>query len=158
MSNSIIKGCGFHHIAYRTPDWDSAIGFWCDGLGFAPALTWGEAPHRAAMLDLGDGNYFELFERETSGVENAPESEANALHYMRARRRLRGGVAKRGRSGRSGNATRNGSRFRRQNRSVGQNRVRQRAGRHNSRIFPMRRVIISRDAHRRRRTSSQKLL
>ena len=62
---------GFHHIAFRTPDWDGAMKFWRDGLGFSPKLEWGEAPNRAAMLDLGDGNYFEIFEREPSKADDA---------------------------------------------------------------------------------------
>lgn len=81
MSNSIIKGSGFHHIAFRTPDWDGAIKFWCDGLGFVPRLHWGEAPNRAAMLDLGDGNYFEVFEREATHNENREERESSAMHF-----------------------------------------------------------------------------
>lgn len=55
--------------------------FWRDGLGFSPKLEWGEAPNRAAMLDLGDGNYFEIFEREPSNNDNAQESESTALHW-----------------------------------------------------------------------------
>ncbi len=72
---------GFHHIAFRTSNWDETMGFWRDGLGFAPRLEWGEAPKRAAMLDLGDGNYFEVFEREPSGQENVEEHEQSALHF-----------------------------------------------------------------------------
>ena len=55
--------------------------FWRDGLGFSPKLEWGEAPSRAAMLDLGDGNYFEIFEREPSHNESVGESESTALHW-----------------------------------------------------------------------------
>ena len=78
--NEIIKGCGFHHIAYRTANWDEAVLFWCNGLGCVIKLQWGEAPQRAAMLDLGDGNYFELFEREPTHNENTEERESSALH------------------------------------------------------------------------------
>jgi glyoxylase I family protein len=79
--NNIIQGSGFHHIAFRTPDWDAAIRFWCDGLGFTPKLEWGEAPQRAAMLDLGDGNYLELFEREATGNNDTGERESAAMHF-----------------------------------------------------------------------------
>ncbi|HEX9997733.1 MAG TPA: VOC family protein [Abditibacterium sp.] len=77
MTNQKIPGCGFHHIAIWTANWDASLKFYCDGLGFSPKIEWGDAPQRAAMLDTGDGNYLEVFERET-----APESsgEANILH------------------------------------------------------------------------------
>lgn len=55
--------------------------FWRDGLGFSPKLEWGEAPRRAAMLDLGDGNYFEIFEREPSNNSNSEERESSAMHF-----------------------------------------------------------------------------
>lgn len=78
QENEVVKGCGFHHVAVRTPDWDASLKFWCEGMGFHPALEWGEAPTRACMLDTGDGNYLELFEREP--LENI-EAEAPILHF-----------------------------------------------------------------------------
>lgn len=61
-SNSVLSGCGFHHVAIRTSDWATTIGFYTDALGFREKISWGEAPKRAAMLDTGDGNYLEVFE------------------------------------------------------------------------------------------------
>ncbi len=75
--NSKIPGCGFHHIAIRTSDWDKSIAFYCDGLGFAPKIRWGAAPTRAIMLDTGDGNYLEVFEREQAPTLTG---EPNLLH------------------------------------------------------------------------------
>lgn len=77
QQNEVIKGCGFHHIAVRTSDWDASIQFWTEGLGLHKAIEWGEAPTRACMLDMGDGNYLELFER--APLENK-EAEAPILH------------------------------------------------------------------------------
>lgn len=76
-TNQKIPGCGFHHIAIRTNDWDKSIRFYCDGLGFAEKISWGAAPKRAVMLDTGDGNYLEIFERH-----EAPTlaGEPNLLH------------------------------------------------------------------------------
>ena len=76
--NEIVKGCGFHHVAVRTHDWDASQKFWIEGLGFHPAIEWSEAPTRACMLDMGDGNYLELFEREK--LETA-DAEAPILHF-----------------------------------------------------------------------------
>ena len=76
-TNPKIPGCGFHHIAIRTHDWDKSIRFYCDGLGFVEKISWGEAPKRAVMLDTGDGNYLEIFERaEASTLTGEP----NLLH------------------------------------------------------------------------------
>jgi glyoxylase I family protein len=77
-NNTTIAGSGFHHVAVRTPDWDGSIRFWTQGLGLGVALEWGEAPRRACLLDMGDGNYLELFEREP--LENV-DAEAPIMHF-----------------------------------------------------------------------------
>lgn len=78
--NNTIPGCGFHHVAIRTSRWDESMRFWRDALGFAEAIQWGEAPRRAAMLDSGDGNYLEVFERDP--IEGGPEDDRSAiLHF-----------------------------------------------------------------------------
>lgn len=77
-TNEVVKGCGFHHVAVRTPDWDASLKFWCEGLGFVLKMEWGQAPSRACLLDTGDGNYLELFEREP--LENT-DVMAPILHF-----------------------------------------------------------------------------
>lgn len=62
--NPVIPGCGFHHVAIRTADWERSLRFWQEGMGFRLAVQWGEPPRRACMLDTGDGNYLEIFERD----------------------------------------------------------------------------------------------
>jgi len=76
-SNSVISGCGFHHVAIRTSDWGGTIGFYTDALGFREKISWGEAPKRAAMLDTGDGNYLEVF--EDSGYR--PDPNGAIVHF-----------------------------------------------------------------------------
>jgi glyoxylase I family protein len=76
--NTTIKGCGFHHVAIRTPNWDKSLEFWIDGMGFKQAVQWGEAPSRATLLDTGDGNYLEIFER--APLENT-QVDAPILHF-----------------------------------------------------------------------------
>ncbi len=78
-ANSLIPGCGFHHVAIRTSRWDESLRFWCEGMGFHPAVEWGESPRRACMLDTGDGNYLEIFERDPR--EAGAPSEAAILHF-----------------------------------------------------------------------------
>jgi len=60
-TNRTLNGAGVHHIAVRARDFDQSFAFYTDGLGFTPAHRWGEGETRAALLDIGDGNYLELF-------------------------------------------------------------------------------------------------
>ncbi len=62
-TNKTIGGGGFHHVALRVRDYDKSVQFYTAVLGCAPTVTWGEKPARGALLDTGDGNYMELFER-----------------------------------------------------------------------------------------------
>lgn len=75
MPNEKISGCGFHHVAIRTSEFDKTVTFY-NALGFTTKLIWGEAPRRGVMLDTGDGNYLEAFERDPY---DGP-SEAAILH------------------------------------------------------------------------------
>jgi len=75
--NAVVSGCGFHHVAIRTSRWEESLRFWQEGLGFALAVEWGERPRRACMLDTGDGNYLEVFERDPY---DGP-SEGAILHF-----------------------------------------------------------------------------
>lgn len=77
--NRVVPGCGFHHVAIRTSEWDRTIRFWTEALGFQVAIEWGEEPRRACMLDTGDGNYLEVFERDP--VPGGVPSEGAILHF-----------------------------------------------------------------------------
>lgn len=60
--NTKVAGCGFHHVAVVTRNFDKTLDFYTELLGFKPRVHWQEAPRRAVMLDTGDGNYIEVFE------------------------------------------------------------------------------------------------
>ena len=77
--NTVVRGCGFHHVAIRTSDWERSMRFWQEGMGLHLAVQWGEAPRRACMMDTGDGNYLEVFERDP--VEGGVPSEGAILHF-----------------------------------------------------------------------------
>ena len=67
---------GFHHIAINAVDFDSAIDLYTRILGFSKARSWGTAGKRCAMLDAGNNNIVELFEKKSPGMENG-----SLVHY-----------------------------------------------------------------------------
>ncbi len=64
MSNEIIKGLGYAHIAIAAKDFDKSLTFY-RALGLKLYTTWGEktaaTDTRIALLDMGDGSLVELF-------------------------------------------------------------------------------------------------
>jgi glyoxylase I family protein len=78
IPNTLLRGCGFHHVAIRAWDFDKTLTFYTDGLGFHAKIAWGEKPSRAVMLDTGDGNYLEVFEGNTTA---GPKPEGAILHF-----------------------------------------------------------------------------
>ncbi|MEW6751362.1 MAG: VOC family protein [Candidatus Latescibacterota bacterium] len=75
-TNAAIGGGGYHHVAIRVADFDAAVRFYTEGLGFAPTLCWGEGDGRAVMLDTGDGSCLEVF----AGGSAQPAPEGTLLH------------------------------------------------------------------------------
>jgi glyoxylase I family protein len=61
-TNKTLGGGGFHHVSIRSRNFDKTVEFYTRVLGFIPKIHWQEAPKRAVMLDVGDGNYLEVFE------------------------------------------------------------------------------------------------
>lgn len=68
---------GFHHTALRSMDFDASLLFYTEALGLTEKISWGEKPDRAVMLNAGDGNYLEIFERGEPGVKD----EAVIMHF-----------------------------------------------------------------------------
>lgn len=85
--NATIGGGGFHHIAIRVYDFDATLKFYQEGLGFTRKYGWGADERatggkdsRAALLDVGDGNYLEVFAGGTRQPgEEVPEG--TMLHF-----------------------------------------------------------------------------
>ena len=62
MSNKIISGCTFHHIALQTSDFEKSLKFYTEGLGFEVYKTFvASSGKNVALIDIGEGSYFELF-------------------------------------------------------------------------------------------------
>ena len=62
MSNKVISGCTFHHIALQTSDFEKSLKFYTEGLGFEVFKTFTASTGKnVALIDIGEGSYFELF-------------------------------------------------------------------------------------------------
>ncbi len=67
-TNETLCGGGFHHVAIRVRDFEATLKFYIEGLGFKKRYGWGSDEResggkdtRAALMDVGDGNYMEVF-------------------------------------------------------------------------------------------------
>ncbi|MBQ9151738.1 MAG: VOC family protein [Clostridia bacterium] len=75
MSNNIIKGLGYAHMAIAAKDFDKSLTFY-RALGMKVYTQWGEGDSRIALLDMGDGSLVELFAKpalhtdKVAGVED----------------------------------------------------------------------------------------
>lgn len=78
MSNAVIKGAGFCHIALGAVDFDKSVAFY-EALGMKAVRSWGAAPHRAVMLDMGDGGIIEMFEGSPNEDEVMPKWQHLAI-------------------------------------------------------------------------------
>lgn len=60
--NSVIAGCGTHHIALQTRDWDASMKLYRDVLGMEVIAEFGSPERKIVLLDMGDGSHMELFQ------------------------------------------------------------------------------------------------
>ena len=79
-TNPVLENGGLHHLALRTAHFDRTIAFYTDTLGCLVKNLWGEPGRRGVMMDVGDGNYIEVFERDEDPGEPAPPAEGRLLH------------------------------------------------------------------------------
>jgi catechol 2,3-dioxygenase-like lactoylglutathione lyase family enzyme len=66
-TNKKAKGCGFHHLSMKVKDLEKSVLFYTS-LGFVERVSWGEAPKRTVLLDIGDHNYFEVSQGDPNQV------------------------------------------------------------------------------------------
>lgn len=74
-SNTVIPGCGAHHIAIQTTDFEESMRFYRDVLGMSVALEFEAGGRKIVLLDMGDGSHIELFEpqsEDAAATEGAP--------------------------------------------------------------------------------------
>lgn len=76
--NEAIQGCGTHHIAVQTRDWEKSMAFYQDVLGMKLVAEFGSPERKIVLLDAGDGSHIELFQptdatpSEGDGAVNDP--------------------------------------------------------------------------------------
>ncbi len=70
-------GPGFHHVAIRATNFEASVRFYEEGLGLVRKFGWGEGDSRAALMDMGDGNYVEIF----TGRGDGEIPEGGILHF-----------------------------------------------------------------------------
>ena len=71
-----MKTLGFHHIQMKCQDLDASIAFY-NALGITVERSWGTGEKRACMLNVGNGNYLELF----AGGEKGDKPEGFVGHF-----------------------------------------------------------------------------
>ncbi len=88
MSNPIISGCGVHHISIKARNFDKSLEFYRDVLGFKQKHLWDHETGLVALLDLGDGNYLEIW----SGSHGSASEKAGIIHFALRTNDLDGSV------------------------------------------------------------------
>lgn len=78
--NQVLGGGGFHHVAIRARDFEASVRFYTEALGFVEKVRWGEGDKRGIMLDVGDGNYLEIFAGRKDALP-AQSAEPPILHF-----------------------------------------------------------------------------
>lgn len=79
-TNRQIPGCGAHHIALQTLDWEASLRLYRDVLGMQIVAEFGPPERRILLLDIGDGSYMELF-APLPGTADQPAA-ANLLTHI----------------------------------------------------------------------------
>lgn len=74
-----LQSPGLHHIAVKASDYDRSLRFYQEGIGLKRVYGWGQGDSRASLLDMGDGNYIELFAGGKPRPADAPEPVV--LHF-----------------------------------------------------------------------------
>ena len=84
-SNSIIPGCGCHHIALQVRDMDESLKLYRDVLGMQVVAQFGGPERRVFLLDMGDGSHMELFDpTPDTPAPDAPAANDPVMHFALA--------------------------------------------------------------------------
>lgn len=78
--NSMVKGCGLHHVALQTRDLEASLRLYRDVLGMEVVIEAG-SERKIVLLDMGDGSCIELFAPTAdSPADGSPAANAPITH------------------------------------------------------------------------------
>ena len=80
--NQRISGCGVHHIALQTRDWDASLRLYNDILGMPVVAEFGGPERRIVLLDIGDGGHMELFSPTAQTPSISAEASNDPLMHI----------------------------------------------------------------------------
>ena len=81
-TNRQIPGCGAHHIAIQTKDWDASLRLYRDVLGMPVVAEGGTPERRILLLDMGDGCHMELFAPRPGSADSATQAGQGPLTHI----------------------------------------------------------------------------
>jgi glyoxylase I family protein len=83
--NSVIRGCGAHHIAVQTRDWEASLKLYRDVLGMAIVAEFGSPERKIVLLDMGDGSHMEIFQPKAgTPAPGSPAPNDPVMHFALA--------------------------------------------------------------------------
>lgn len=83
--NTKISGCGMHHVAIQTRDWEASLRLYQDVLGMPIVAEFGTPERKIILLDMGDGSHMELFQpTTTSPTVGSPAANDPVIHFALA--------------------------------------------------------------------------
>ncbi len=83
--NNVIQGCGSHHIAIQTRDWDASLHLYQEVLGMKWVAEFGSAERKITLLDIGDGSHIELFQPTAdTPAPTEPATNGPLIHFALA--------------------------------------------------------------------------
>ena len=80
--NAIIAGCGIHHVAVQTRDWEASLRLYRDVLGMKIVAEFGSPERQIMLLDTGDGSHVELFAPTAESPADGNESPNDPVTHF----------------------------------------------------------------------------
>ena len=83
--NSVVAGCGLHHVAVYTRSLENSLRLYRDTLGMSIVAEFGAPARKVMLLDMGDGSHMELFQPTAdSPKEGDPAANDPVNHFALA--------------------------------------------------------------------------
>ena len=83
--NSVIPGCGAHHVAVQARDWERSLHLYRDVLGMPVVARFGSPERKIVLLDMGDGSHIELFQPlPDTPIPGSPAPNDPVMHFALA--------------------------------------------------------------------------